>query len=482
MVATLVSLVLFAAPPAGPRLDFEVKGTRVNMKPVARPPWFEPGGTWTVFDCAAGGVGFVIATGDSSGRFGPASEEQRAALVALLAKTFAVPAPPLAPGAAGLTFSAAFSGREVLGGGGFGADDRPAPVVYGDDVVGTFPSRTDAAGQRRLLQFAVGPKQRGWLRSDEPGPLVAEVARGAPRPAAGWTPLGEPGVAFRGFVSDGRALLATPAGTGTVLELVSLEPRKASSLGRVEGRVEHVECATLIKSGCVAFADGQLWALAPDAGPRALGERIGRHNVVPLLSPSGAWVAVRVNRLCVPRRCPDQLLVMNVSTGAVVLDRPLDNRVLILDGPGVSWRGDAKQEVLVVDSSGVTERLVAPTFKPAAAKAPATSQGQRSPDGRLVLEERLTDGGTPLYVVRDESTGVERRVEASGAGRWWLDSRLLLVDARPMKVIDATTGQVRLSFALPPAPIRFVAIDPGLKWLLGAVDDQLFVGAVSASP
>lgn len=85
-LVSLVSAVLLASPPAGPRLDFELKGVREKMKSVSRAPWFEAGGGWTVFDCTAGGVDFVIATGDRLARFGPAREEGRAALVALLAK------------------------------------------------------------------------------------------------------------------------------------------------------------------------------------------------------------------------------------------------------------------------------------------------------------------------------------------------------------------------------------------------------------
>lgn len=483
-VVSLVSAVLLAAPPAGPRLDFELKGVRTNMKSLSRAPWFEPGGRWTVFDCSAGGVDFIIATGEGNARFGPAREEGRAGLVALLAKTFSVPAAPPVPGSTGFIFNAGGSGREVLGGGGFGPSDAPVPIVYGDDIIGSLGPDTDGQRELAVLHFTLTPKKKtGWLRTDDARRLVSEVARGAWKAGPEWAPLGEPGGAFLGFVSDGRAVLSSKVGTATSLDLVALDSRQVTPLGRLEGDVYQVECATPLKNGCLTHVGDQLWALSPGALPRAIGPRVGASNVHAWLSRSGAWVAVHTNTICIPHGCPDQLLVKNVATGATVLKKPVQPR--FLEGLGVTWKLEGRQEVLLVDSAEGLERFVAPDFKATPAKPGAVPTGQPSPDGRLVLERRTSpaDGGAAtVAVLRDAASGVERRVEVEARELSWLDSRLLLARGRPMRVIDASTGKVRVTFALPAPPLNFITVDPGLKWLLAAVEDQLFVAPLPSAP
>ena len=484
--AALLSVFLVAAPPPGQRLDFELKGTREHMKPVPRPPWFEPGGRWTVFDCTVSGVDFIVATGDAHARFGPAREEHRAALVTLLAKTFSVPVAPPVPGSAGLLFNSGSSSREVLGGGGFGPSDAPVPLVFGDDVVGSLAPDTDGQRQFAMLQFAFTPKKKvGWLRTDDPKRLVAEVARGAWKAGPGWMPIGEAGGGFLGFVGNGRAVLSTKAGAATALDLVSLESRKLTALGRFEGDVHQFQCATPLERGCIALVGAQLWSMSPGAPARTVGPPVHASNVRVWASRSGAWVALHTNRICIPHGCADQLLVMNVATGATVVKKPIESRGF-LEGLGVTWKLEGRQEVLLVESAEGLERFVAPAFKPASAKPETVSAGQLSPDGRLVVERRQASGGDAgtgtIDVIREVASGVERRVELEGLDLSWLDSRVLLARGKPMRVIDATTGKVRMAFDLPAPPLNFVGVDPGLKWLLAQVEDQLLLAPLPAVP
>lgn len=206
---------------------------------------------------------------------------------------------------------------------------------------------------------------------------------------------------------------------------------------------------------------------------------MGASNVRAWLSPSGAWVALHTNTICIPHGCPDELLVKNVARGTTVLKQPIEPRGF--NGLGVTWKVEGHQDVLVVDSEEGLQRFVAPAFKPVAAKAGPAPAGSPSPDGRLMLERRTTDGGA-VDVIRDVASGGERRVEAGAQNLSWLDSRLLLARGQPMRVIDASTGKVRMSFAPPASPLTFIAVDPGLKWLLASVGDQLLIAPLPADP
>lgn len=169
----------------------------------------------------------------------------------------------------------------------------------------------------------------------------------------------------------------------------------------------------------------------------------------------------------------------NVARGTTVLKQPIEPRGF--NGLGVTWKVEGHQDVLVVDSEEGLQRFVAPAFKPVAAKAGPAPAGSPSPDGRLMLERRTTDGGA-VDVIRDVASGGERRVEAGAQNLSWLDSRLLLARGQPMRVIDASTGKVRMSFAPPASPLTFIAVDPGLKWLLASVGDQLLIAPLPADP
>ena len=78
--------------------------------------------------------------------------------------------------------------------------------------------------------------------------------------------------------------------------------------------------------------------------------------------------------------------------------------------------------------------------------------------------------------LRDRVTGAAKNVEVKGHVSW-LDSRSLLVATTPLEILDAKTLEARSTIAAPDTTVRFTALHPSLTWVIGALNDQLYVAA-----
>lgn len=474
MLSAAILFVLSASPapqkvPTA-RLDFVVRATTLNQRPISRAPWFEPGGQWTVLDCAAGDVRFILARTEERLRFGPLVPEARASLLAALAKALKVPAPTSAPGA-GFVFLEGHAGLEYLSGGGFGPTDQPVPVVYGKDLIGSFG----------VVSFSISPDGKGWLASDFGTQLLERLAAGAPAAGPAWKPLGPAGGRFAGFSSDGRALVLEPTSKGTALLAIELSKLVSSRLGEVPGEVESVVCGRSVKS-CIAATGAELWKVDLGRDARLL-TGFNSTKLTMWLSPSGQWLATHEQApLCIPHGCSDHLRIRRVTSAEPALDLDLGGRA-IFHLPGAGWQQKAGREVLLADVGGGRLKLLDPSTRTttevkdtavAQAGQVAPTLREWSPDMAWVLEFGMTNGDQVR--LRDRVTGAARNVEVKGHVSW-LDSKSLLVATTPLEILDAKTLEARSTIAAPDTTVRFTALHPSLTWVIGALNDQLYVAA-----
>lgn len=490
MLSATLLVVLCAGPspqkvPAA-RLDFVVQSTTQNQRPISRAPWFESGGRWTVLDCVAGDVHFILARTEENLRFGPLVPEARTSLIAALGKALKVPAPTKAPGS-GFVFLEGHAGPEYLSGGGFGDSDQPIPVVYGKDVIGSFGAvYLGPDGGGHLVRFSISPDGKGWLASDFGTQLLERLAAGAPAAGPAWKPLGPAGGRFAGFSSDGRALVLEPTSKGTAILAIELSKRVSSRLGEVPGPVQSVVCGSSAKS-CIAATGSELWKV--DLGREArLLTGFSSTKLTMWLSPSGQWLATYEQApICIPHGCSDHLRIRRVTSAERVLDLDLGRRGLF-NLPGAGWQQKAGREVLLADVGGGTLKLFDPSTRTTTeVKDASVAKGEAvpgtlrtwSPDMAWVLESGMTkDAHVRL---RDRLTGSARDLDVKEYVSW-LGSKSLVVASTPFKILDAKTLEVRASIATPDTTVEFTALHPALTWVVGVLEDQLFVAATTPVP